>query len=266
MRFKTGQKILDIIRGKVFNGQNNKIILFNGKEIDISRQFAYSKFKISGNNNRIVLRGNYTKDCYSNLLQELKIIITGNNNLIDIEFPLKFDDVLIDIDNDNNIFKIKQTKYTVRKAIFFIEDGSTVLIGTNSELRNRNLHLVANQGYKNKPKIIIGNNVHIAKDVIIRASDGHCLIDSVTKKPINEPKDVIIGDNVWIASRVTILKGSQISDNSVVGACSLVNKKFTEKNVIIAGSPAKIIRRNIEWDDSSYREIMERIENENSKK
>ena len=39
-----------------------------------------------------------------------------------------------------------------------------------------------------------------------------------------------------------ILKGSKIPSNSMIGACSLVNKEFTEENTVIAGSPAKIIK------------------------
>lgn len=70
--------------------------------------------------------------------------------------------------------------------------------------------------------------------------------------PYNEPQDVIIGDDVWIAQRVTLIKGAQIPSNCVVGACSLVNKKFEEEGCIIAGNPAKVIKRNIRWKFDSY--------------
>lgn len=48
---------------------------------------------------------------------------------------------------------------------------------------------------------------------------------------------------------VDILKGASINDNSIIGFKSLVTKKYTEKNVIIAGSPAKIIKTNINWEE-----------------
>lgn len=45
-----------------------------------------------------------------------------------------------------------------------------------------------------------------------------------------------------------ILKGSQISNNTVVGAGTIVTKKYEEPNCILAGNPAKIVKRNIDWD------------------
>ena len=43
------------------------------------------------------------------------------------------------------------------------------------------------------------------------------------------------------------MKGVTVKDNCVIGSSSLVNNSFEESNVIIAGVPAKIIKRNIEW-------------------
>lgn len=52
---------------------------------------------------------------------------------------------------------------------------------------------------------------------------------------------VIIGNNVWLGSEVTVLKGVTIGDNAVVGAKSLVTKSIPA-NCIAAGIPAKVIR------------------------
>lgn len=45
-----------------------------------------------------------------------------------------------------------------------------------------------------------------------------------------------------------MLKNAQINANCIVGANSLVTKKFSEQYVVIAGNPAKIIKDDIEWD------------------
>ena len=60
-------------------------------------------------------------------------------------------------------------------------------------------------------------------------------------KQENLTSPIIIGNNVWIGSRVVILKGVNIGDNTVVSAGSVVTKSFPS-NVIIAGAPAKIIK------------------------
>jgi hypothetical protein len=54
---------------------------------------------------------------------------------------------------------------------------------------------------------------------------------------------ITIGKNVWLPWRVFILPGTTIGDNVVIGANSLVSKNIPS-NVLIAGSPAKIIKEN----------------------
>lgn len=66
-------------------------------------------------------------------------------------------------------------------------------------------------------------------------------------KRINPSKDVNIGDHVWIGNKTIILKGSEIADDSIVGSGAVVSGKYTDNNVVIAGNPAKIIKRDITW-------------------
>ena len=58
---------------------------------------------------------------------------------------------------------------------------------------------------------------------------------------------IVIGSHVWIGSRVSVLKGSVIPDGCVVASSSVVKSIFTEKNALIAGNPAKIVRQNVSW-------------------
>lgn len=51
-----------------------------------------------------------------------------------------------------------------------------------------------------------------------------------------------IGDNVWIGERAIILKGVTIGDNAVIAAGSVVTKNV-DKNTIVAGNPAKFIKK-----------------------
>lgn len=55
-------------------------------------------------------------------------------------------------------------------------------------------------------------------------------------------KPVTIGNDVWIGGSVTILPGVTLGNNITVGAGSVVTHSFGD-NVVIAGNPARIIRR-----------------------
>ena len=84
--------------------------------------------------------------------------------------------------------------------------------------------------------ITIGDDVILSANVSL-LSNGHDFYDRqiVTCKPIH------IERNVWIGAGATILPGVTVGENSIVGACSVVTRSVPA-NVVVAGSPAKIIR------------------------
>ena len=58
--------------------------------------------------------------------------------------------------------------------------------------------------------------------------------------------EVIIGNNVWIGARVTILKGVRIGDGAVIAAGTIVNKDVPAR-ALAAGNPMHLICDNVEW-------------------
>lgn len=88
--------------------------------------------------------------------------------------------------------------------------------------------------------ISIGENCAISHDFTIMDSDAHYLNGS------NNTLDVIIGNHVWIGTRVTILSGVYIGDGSVIAAGSIVTENVPN-NSLVGGVPAKILKKNISW-------------------
>lgn len=111
---------------------------------------------------------------------------------------------------------------------------SKIEIGNNVRLNN-GFSIVALQ------KISIGDNALIGLNFRVSDSDFHHLKPLERFSPNPPSEQVSIGNNVFIGSDVTILKGVSISDNSVVGSNSVVTKNVPD-NVIVAGNPARIIR------------------------
>ncbi|MBG9783709.1 acyltransferase [Shouchella lehensis] len=56
--------------------------------------------------------------------------------------------------------------------------------------------------------------------------------------------DVIIGDHVMIGANCTILPGVTIGDRAVIGAGTVVHKDV-ERDTFVAGSPMRLIKRNV---------------------
>jgi len=81
----------------------------------------------------------------------------------------------------------------------------------------------------------------------IRTTDNHSIFDLATGERTNFAKPVTVGDNVWLARNVMLAKGAGIPDNSVVAAMSFVSRQFTEKNTLIGGVPARVLKSGIAW-------------------
>ena len=96
-----------------------------------------------------------------------------------------------------------------------------------------------------RKRIYFGNGVLISWDALIMDTDYHHITDD-EGRVINDEKPIIIGDEVWVGCRSTILKGTTIPSKSVIAAGSLVAGKMEEENCIYT-SNRKIIKRNIDW-------------------
>lgn len=99
--------------------------------------------------------------------------------------------------------------------------------------------------YSCSQALSFGDNVLVGWNVNIRDADGHTLYHDCKK--VSSIKPVCIGNHVWIAANVDILKGVSIPDGCVVAYRSCLTKPIDIEKCLVAGYPAKIIRNNIEW-------------------
>lgn len=122
-------------------------------------------------------------------------------------------------------------KSVVVKNKCYIGDGSKLSVGSFSQL---------GQNARFGGRIKIGDYVLMGPDVVIMAVT-HDVSDLSRKMtdPTNPSieKEVVIGNNVWIGTRVIIMPGVTIGDNSIIGAGAVVTKSFPP-NSILAGVPA----------------------------
>ena len=95
-------------------------------------------------------------------------------------------------------------------------------------------------------KILIGNDVHIAGKAFLAGYPGHPLepVARAAGLPDTDDQcgDIVLEDNVWLATGVTVMAGVTIGKDSVIAAGSVVTKSIPA-GVLAGGMPAKIIRR-----------------------
>ena len=122
--------------------------------------------------------------------------------------------------------------------------GAYIRIGDNVGISGATIY--ARKG------IEIGENTAIGGNVKILDNDFHPIEVEDRNKLMADPnggnsdlipaKEIRIGKNCFIGCNAIILKGTVLGDGCVVGAGAVVAGKF-EGNCVIAGNPAKVIRR-----------------------
>lgn len=96
-------------------------------------------------------------------------------------------------------------------------------------------------------QIVIGNGLLTGRFVLISdnshggLSQAEAAIPPAARKLVSKGP-VVIGDNVWIGDKVTILAGVHIGDNAIIAANAVVTEDVPA-NTLVAGVPASVRRR-----------------------
>lgn len=154
-------------------------------------------------------------------LRKNQILIKGSNNTLTICDNVNIKGSIIEIDGDNCHLTI----------------GNGCVIGEGCYISCREKNTV----------LTIGDECMLSRNIKIMTSDGHDIYHD--GKRINYARNIKIGNQVWLADNVTVMKGAEIGSGSVVGINTLVCSTVGS-NMIVVGNPAKVIRNNIHWNVS----------------
>ena len=124
-------------------------------------------------------------------------------------------------------------KYFIEQP-FICDYGYNIDIGENF-YSNHNLTIL------DCAKVVFGDNVLIGPNCSFYTAE-HPLDAETRNKGLESAHQIIIGNNVWIGGGVNILSGITVGNNVVIAAGAVITKDVPN-NVVVAGVPAKIIKR-----------------------
>ncbi len=107
-----------------------------------------------------------------------------------------------------------------------VRKGAVCIIGNNSSVNSNNM-IVCHE------RIEIGDDVQLSPNVQIYDHDHDFSPEGGVKAGKYKTAPVKIGNNVWIGANVVILRGTEIGDNSVVGAGCVVKGTIPENSVVV---------------------------------
>lgn len=137
----------------------------------------------------------------------------------------------------NNNIKLGHN-VTIYPDVMFWGDGC-IEIGDNVNIGNGTVIYASKNG-----GVTIGKDTNIAAQCYIIDMDHGIMKENKICNQCNSVAPVFIGNDVWIASNVTILKGSIIKNGAVIGAKGLVIGEVKE-NAVAVGIPVKTIRYRV---------------------
>ncbi|HDZ06841.1 hypothetical protein LCGC14_0050260 [marine sediment metagenome] len=167
--------------------------------------------------------------------------------------------------NDPQAYRMREASYTTKKLLLQMNNATDPkeINDLLSKITGSQIDesvavftpLYINYGKHTK----IGKNVFINFDCVFLGLGGITIEDGVLIAPkvslLTEghsispserhglvPKSIHIKKNAWIGANATILQGVTIGENSVVAAGSVVSKDVPD-NVVVGGTPAKIIKK-----------------------
>ena len=194
--------------------------------VKIFNKLLILKFLLKSNlRHRLLLMYKFTHRCF---------VIGSENNL---NVPLHCQGVgTVTIGNRNSFgYHLAPSYGNGAIMVQARNERAKIVIGDENYFSN-NVSIIANE------EIVIGDRCQFGEMITIYDCDFHEISPETRNHSHGNTNPVRIGNNVWLGSRVIVLKGVSIGDNSIVAAASVVTKSIP-KNTIAAGNPAIVIRQ-----------------------
>ncbi len=151
---------------------------------------------------------------------------------------------------------LRKRESILREALGTYGEGLYIIPPIYANWGLKNVHVGKNVVFNFNVCLVDDAEIFIGDDCLIGPgchliTAQHPVCPAIRKNKLQYNKPVRLGRNVWLGAGAIILPGVTVGDNSVVAAGSVVTHDVPA-NVIVAGSPARILRQITERDDLFY--------------
>ena len=173
----------------------------------------------------------------------ISVEFTGSGNRLVVADTVRLSGLSVSFNCDDGLVEIAEsTGVPAFSANIRVGQDATVRIGRNVSSTSR-VGISAVEG----TTITVGDDVMFASENQLRGDDGHPIFDVHSGKRVNPARDITIGAHCWIGARAVLLGGTTLGPGSVVGMSALAKGRFPN-NCVLAGIPAKVVRRDVAWE------------------
>lgn len=175
------------------------------------------------------------------------------------------------IKGQGNVIRIGATGTPQTLNLHVFGHDNEVLIGSGSFLQNLRIEIgsgrwacsqarlkigagfsIASQGrfiLPNSGNILeIGDNCMFSSNIVVRGGEyPHLVFDRESGVYLDVSDGIFIGDHVWVGEGAFIGKSVTLPGDCIVGTRSVVTKRFEETHCVIAGNPARVVKRSVQW-------------------
>ena len=173
-----------------------------------------------------------------------KVKIDGLNNIFNKDrLEIGMSDVGFSHKSEITYLNILGSLHT--KGAYKIGRGCRINIGHNGVMTiGKGGYVNCNTTFIIMHQLTIGEDCIISWDCQFLDEDFHSVIYEGKKEKQN---GITLGDHVWVGCGAKIYKGTSIADGCIVAVNSVVRGVFNEKNSIISGNPARVVKENVSW-------------------
>ncbi len=200
-----------------------------------------------GKGNRLYILKNGER-IETDYIEGLRIEFIGRNSTVEIAVDpmITFSNTCIKMGHDG-LVKFGSSKHHCRDVVVVnTATNAKLLIGDDFSVDGA---YISNTREPNL-NISIGDDCLFSSEIYFRATYGHTIYDTNTREILNKPNEdsICVGNHVWICNGARVLKNSSIASNTIVGNRAIVTRCYDKESTAIAGTPAKIVKENVNWD------------------